>query len=210
MPPVEWVDIGYQGVGGFGWDLFRMLLADPRFGLFVTCPLFILALAAPWMLRKKRSFLPLREALFCLVFTLAFVLFFSIVQYTRLQWVTGIRYLAAVFPFIFLPAAAVLVRLPRAAALAVALLSLVINWSMAMVRSQGSVFDNVKHAVLEGLQLPWLTVLGKTANQYAPWLQQVSPMFVLLITSAAIYLVWWVRDPGRPLDSGSSSSVGGR
>jgi hypothetical protein len=160
------------------------------------------------MLRKKRSFLPLREAIFCLVFTLAFVLFFSIVQYTRLQWVTGIRYLAAVFPFLFLPAAAVLVRLPRAAALAVALLSLVINWSMAMVRSQGSVFDNVKHAVLEGLQLPWLTVLGKTANQYAPWLQQVSPMFVLVIAGAVVYLIWWVRDPAKPFDSESPLSMG--
>ena len=197
MPPVEWVDIGYQGVGGFGWDLFRMLLVDPRFGLFITCPLFILALAAPWLSRKGRSFLPLRETLFCLLFALAFVLFFSIVQYTKLQWVTGIRYLAAVFPFLFLPAAAVLLRLPRALAVGIALLSLVINWAMAMVRSQGSVFDNVKHAVLEGLQLPWLTVIGKTANQYAPWLREVSPVFIMLVTGVTIYLVWNVRDPWK-------------
>ena len=210
MPPVEWVDIGYQGVGGFGWDLFRMLLIDPRFGLFVTCPLFILALGAPWLLRKGRSFLPLREALFCLLFTLAFVLFFSIVQYTKLQWVTGIRYLAAVFPFIFLPAAAVLLRLPRVLALGIALLSLIVNWAMAMVRSQGSVFDNVKHAVLEGVQLPWLTVIGKTANQYAPWLQRVSPGFILLVTAVTIYLIWKVRDPGKPINAEPSpASPGG-
>ena len=199
MPPVEWIDIGYQGVGGFSWELFRMLLLDPRFGLFVTGPVFILALAAPWLVRKGKSFLPMREVIFCLAFTLAFVLFFGIVQYTKLQWVTGIRYLAAVFPFLFLPAAAVLVRLPRALAFGIAMLSLAINWAMSMVRSQGSVFDNVKHAVLEGLQLPWLTVLGKTANQYAPWLRTVSPTFVFLVTAAAIALIWILRDPGKSL-----------
>jgi hypothetical protein len=198
MPPVEWVNIGYQGVGRFSFELLRLLLVDPRFGLFVTTPLFLLAIAAPF-LRRGRSFLPSRETLFCLAFSLAFILFFSFVQYTRLQWVTGIRYLAAVIPFLFLPAAAVLLRLPRAVAYGIALLSLVINWSIAMVRSQGTVFENVQHVVLEGPQLPWLTVLGKTSSQYAPWLRAVSPIFILLVTGVAVYLIWTVRDPWKPL-----------
>lgn len=200
MPPVEWVDIGYQGVGGFGWDLFRMLLVDPRFGLFVTAPLFLLALAAPFVARRFRSWLPLRETLFCLAMSLAFILFFSIVQYTRLQWVTGIRYLAAILPFMFLPAVLVLMRLPRALVWAIAILSVVINWSMAMVRSQGTVMDNVKHVVLEGLQLPWLTVFGKTAKQYAPWLSAVSPLFIFLVLGAIIVLIWKIRDPWRRVE----------
>lgn len=200
MPPVEWVDIGYQGVGGFGIDLFRMLLVDSRFGLFVTTPLFILAIGAPFVARRFRSWLPLREALFCLAISLVFILFFSIVQYTRLQWVTGIRYLAAVFPFLFLASALVLLRLPRALAWGIAIVSVAINWAMAMVRSQGTVFDNVKHVVLEGLQLPWLTVVGKTAKQYAPWLSSVSPSFIFVIVGLVLVVIWRIRDPWRRIE----------
>lgn len=205
MPPVQWIDIGYQGVGGFGWDLLRLLLVDPRFGLFVTAPLFLLAIAAPFAARKFRSWLPLREVLFCLAFSLVFILFFSIVQYTRLQWVTGIRYLAAIFPFMFLPAALVLLRLPRAVAWGIVVLSVVINWSLAMVRSQGTVFDNVKHVVLEGLQLPWLTVLGKTAKQYAPWLASTSPSFIFLLLAVMIVLIWRVQNPWKRFEIGGGN-----
>ncbi|MEO8295416.1 MAG: hypothetical protein ABI613_07880 [Gemmatimonadota bacterium] len=200
MPPVEWVDIGYQGVGGFGADLFRMLLIDSRFGLFVTAPILVLALAAPFVVRKGRSFLPAREAWFCLLMTAVFIVFFSFVQYTRLQWVTGIRYLAPILPFLFLPAAAVFLRLPRAIGLGLALVSLVINWCIAMVRSQGTVFENVQRVFLEGPQLPWLTVFGKTASQYAPWLTSVSPTFILLLTAIIIYLIWKVEDPWASWD----------
>lgn len=209
MPPVEWVDIGYQGVGGFGVDLFRMLLFDTRFGLFVTAPLFLLALATPFVVRKGKSFLPEREAWFCLGMTLAFLLFFSTVQYTRLQWVTGIRYLAAIFPFVFLASAAVLVRLPRIVAWGVVVLSVVINWSIAMVRSQGTVAENVQRVVLEGPQLPWLTVLGKTATQYAPWLRGVSPIFIMLVTGVVVALIWVVKEPWKPLVERSSGEIQG-
>jgi hypothetical protein len=201
MPPVEWVEIGYQGVGGLQLDLFQMLLLDTRFGLFVTTPLFLLALATPFVVRKGKSFLPQREAWFCLGMTLAFVLFFSTVQYTRLQWVTGIRYLAAILPFVFLASAATLVRLPRILAWGIAVVSVVINWAIAMVRSQGTVLENVQHVVLEGPQLPWLTVLGKTATQYAPWLTGVSPVFIMLVTAAVVALIWVVKDPWKPLST---------
>ncbi|MEO8198925.1 MAG: hypothetical protein ABI679_00255 [Gemmatimonadota bacterium] len=207
MPPVEWADIGYQGVGGFGLDLFRMLLVDPKFGLFVTTPVLLLAIAAPFVVRKGKSFLPAREAWFCLVISLVFIVFFSFVQYTRLQWVTGIRYLAPILPFLFLPAAAVFLRLPRAIAMGLAILSLIINWSIAMVRSQGTVFENVQRVFLEGFQLPWLTVIGKTASQYAPWLKTVSPTFVLVLTAALVYVIWKIDDPWSPWDR---AETGGR
>ncbi len=207
MPPVEWVDIGYQGVGGFGADLFQMLLFDTRFGLFVTTPLFLLALAAPFVVRRGKSFLPAREAWLCLGMTLMFVLFFSTVQYTRLQWVTGIRYLAAIFPFVFLASIAVLVRLPRILAWGIVLVTVIVNWSLAMVRSQGTVAENVQRVVLEGPQLPWLTVLGKTASQYAPWLGAVSPMFIMLVTGAVVALVWRVREPWKPLEKGAMTDL---
>ena len=200
MRPVEWIDVGYQGVGGFSPELLGMLLAEPRFGLFASAPAMLLALAAPWLLRRGRSFLPRREMILCFAMSAAFILFFATVQYTRLQWVTGFRYLAPIVPFLFLPLAVVLVRLPRAITWAVVLVSVILTWSMAMVRSQGPVWDNVVQVFVQGFQLPWLTVLGKMATQYLPWLQGApSPLPFFVATGAVVALIWGVRRPWSPL-----------
>jgi hypothetical protein len=199
MPPVEWIDVGYKGVGGLSGELVRLLLIEPRYGLFIVAPVTILAFAAPWLNRRGTSFLPSRETWFCLAYAVAFIVFFGCVQYTRLQYVTGIRYLAPVLPFLFLAGTAVLMRLPRWLAYSIALVSFVINWSISMVRSQGSVLDNLVHVFVAGFQLPWLTVLGKTSKQYLPWLDapvNALPFFALL--GVAIALVWTIREPAKP------------
>jgi len=118
------------------------------------------------------------------------------VQYTRLQWVTGIRYLAATFPFFFLAAVPVLLRLPRALVASIAVLSVTINWSIAMVRSQGSVGQNLARVFVEGLQLPWLTVLSKTRAQYLPWLEgHPSPLGWFALWAVMIWLLWRLERP---------------
>ncbi|MEP6572346.1 MAG: hypothetical protein ABJD11_06605 [Gemmatimonadota bacterium] len=194
MAPVPWIDVGYKGVGGLSPELLRMLLIDARFGLFVTSPIMLLALVAPFI-PARVSFLPRREMFFCLLLTLVFVLFFGTVQYTRLQWVTGIRYIAPVLPFLFLPTAAVLMRLPRWLVWTLVTGSFVVSWSLAMVRSQGSVFENVEQIFLGGFQLPWLTVLSKTSAQYAPWLSRVSPLPLFILLGITLYLIWTVDHP---------------
>lgn len=200
MAPVRWIDVGYQGVGGITPELLRMLLVDPRFGLFVAMPMGLLALAAPWLARRGRSPLPFREALTCLGLSAALVLFFSTVQYTRLQWVTGIRYLAPLFPFLFLAAVPVLLRLPRVLVYGIAFVSVVISWSLAMVRNQGTVLDNVQRALVEGFQLPWLTVLGKTSAQYLPWLEgRPSALPWLALAAVVVAVIWRIDRPWRRL-----------
>lgn len=201
MAPVEWIDVGYKGVGGISATLLRLLLIDPRYGLLITTPVALLAFAGPWLSRRNPKPLPFREALVCLGLTVAMVLFFGTVQYTQLQWVTGIRYLAAIVPFVFLAAVPALLRLPRLLTYALALFSVVVSWSLAMVRSQGTVLDNLKRVFVEGFQLPWLTVLGKLATQYAPWLTHgVSALPLFALTAAVIYLIWRVDDPLKRLD----------
>jgi hypothetical protein len=198
MAPVRWIDVGYQGVGGVTPELLRMLLVDPRFGLFVAMPLALLALASPILARRGRSPLPLRETLTCLALGAALVLFFSTVQYTRLQWVTGIRYLTPLVPFLFLAAVPVLLRLPRVVAYGLAFGAVTVTWSMAMVRSQGTVAENVRRALIEGFQLPWLTVLGKTSEQYMPWLQgRPSALPWLALVGVAVAAIWTIRVPWR-------------
>lgn len=198
MPPVIYSDQGYQGVTGPNLALLLDLLFHPSFGLVVSAPLLVLALGAPWVLRSGKSFLPGRELLVCLAVAVAYLLFFSAIAYTRLQWSTGIRYLMPVVPFLFLPAAAVLLRLPRAAAYGVVVLAVTVSWSMAMVRNQYGVHQNVIRVFVEGFQLPWLNTLGKMSAQYAPWLSgRPSALPVMVFTAAVIYGIWKFDRPWR-------------
>jgi len=202
MAPVTWIEIGYQGVGPMSFDLLRMLLVDPRFGLFVAMPLSLLAFAAPLAARKASSPVPMREVVTCLGLSIAMTLFFATVQYTRLQWVTGIRYLAPLFPFLFLAAIPVLVRLPRILVLLLALVSVVITWSCAMVRYPGTILENVERAMVGGFQLPWLTVLSKMSTQYAPWLKGTpSALPFLTLCAVAVAGVWMIRRPWSRLEN---------
>ena len=172
--------------------LLKMLLVDPRFGLFITSPLLVLALGAPFLVRTGKSFIPVRELVVCFAITVAYLTFFSAIAYTRLQWNTGIRYLMPVIPFLFLAAAVVLMRLPRSLAYGVLVLAVLVSWSMAMVRNQYGVHQNVLHAFLEGLQLPWLTTLGKMAAQYAPWLTgRPSAVPAMLLAGALVAGICW-------------------
>jgi hypothetical protein len=124
------------------------------------------------------------------------------VQYTQLQWVTGIRYLAAILPFVFLAAVPALLRLPRAVSLGFAVVSVVVSWSLAMVRSQGTVAENIKHVFVEGFQLPWLTVLSKLATQYVPWLTHgVSALPLMGLCGVLVYFIWRVEDPWRRFEN---------
>jgi hypothetical protein len=201
MAPVTWIDVGYKGVGGISTTLLRLLLTDPRYGLLITTPVALLAVSAPWLARRDPRPLPLREAGVCVGLTAAMVLFFGTVQYTQLQWVTGIRYLAAILPFVFLAAVPALLRLPRLLSYSIALLSVVVGWCLAMVRSQGTVLDNLQHVFVEGFQLPWLTVLSKLATQYAPWLTHgVSALPLLVLTGVVVYLIWRVDSPWKGLE----------
>jgi hypothetical protein len=201
MAPVEWIDVGYKGVGGFSPELFRMLLVDGRFGLFIAMPLALLALAAPWLASRGRSPLPAREAWVCLILSAVLIVFFSTVQYTRLQWVTGIRYIAPAIPFLFLAAVPALLRLPRLLSYGVIIVSVVISWSIAMVRSQGTVMENVERVFVEGFQLPWLTVMTKLSAQYLPWFRgTVSVLPIFALCGVVLFIVWRVQNPWRRLD----------
>ncbi|MEO8622666.1 MAG: hypothetical protein ABI625_16465 [bacterium] len=204
MAPVEFIDVGYKGVGGLSPELLKSLLFDSRFGLFIAMPIAALALLTPFLARKGRGPLPAREVFVCIGMCAVLILFFSTVQYTRIQFATGIRYLAPTFPFLFLAAVPALLRLPRVVTYAVVTVSIVISWSIAMVRSQGTVFENVERVMVEGFQLPWLTVMTKMSAQYLPWFKgTVSVLPIFALCGAMIWLIWRVRTPWRRLDSES-------
>lgn len=193
MPPVEWIDVGYQG---FGWpqlDILRTLLFDYRYGLFVTCPLFLLALAAPFL---KRRGVPARELAFLLGLPAALWLFCGGISYTRLQYNTGIRYLAPVFPFLFVPAAMVLARLPVRLAYAAGVLAVAQAWCTAMYRDveRGmGVLDPMFQVLLGGFKLPLLTVLSRMPPMQEYFAAGISPLPLFALAAALLYGVWSLR-----------------
>lgn len=217
LPPQHWMppmviysDQGYQGVTGPNLGLLLQLLFHPAFGLFVSAPLLVLALGAPLALRAGRSFLPGRELLVCFAIGVAYLLFFSAIAYTRLQWSTGIRYLMPVVPFLFLAAAVVLMRLPRAVAFGIVTTAVTVAWSMAMVRNQYGLHQNLLRVFVEGFQLPWLTTLGKMATQYAPWLTgRPSAVPVMLFAAVLVAGIWAIRSPWRAVADGARAPAAG-
>lgn len=198
MPPVEWIDRGYQGYQ-FPPDpeLLGMLLFDYRFGLFVAAPILLLALALPWVNRRGRAGLPGLEQLALLGIPLAMVLFFAGNNYTRLQFNTGIRYLAPVFPFLFVPAAIVLSRMRPLPAYAWALLALVVSWPLAMYREVErplGILDPIVRTFSGGFALPALTTLSQTTGQYGDFFSRgVTPLALFVLTGAVLYGLWSPR-----------------
>lgn len=201
MPPVEWIDIGYQGVGGPQWELLKMLWFDHRFGLFVVSPLLLLAIAAPFVRRQGKHLMPMREIILILIVFLAVSVFFSSVQYTRLQWNTGIRYLMAIVPILFILAGLVLARLPKFIAYPLSILVVAESVSIAMARSQYGAVDNIMRVFLEGFQLPWMGTLSRMAVQYAPFLEghSISALPTMTLAGALIFGIWTLRQPDKSM-----------
>ena len=197
MPPVEFSDQGYQGFTLPDLEIIELLLFNPHFGLFIAGPIMILSLFALLPMRNGQIIIPKRETVVILALFLATLIFFSAVQYSRIQSFTGIRYMMAVVPTLYILSAVVLIQLPKILAYPLALVSLIVSISMGMVRSQVSVTDSIMRVFLEGFQLPWLNTLSKMATQYVPHLdgQRISAIPFLVLSAILIYWVWTVRKP---------------
>jgi hypothetical protein len=199
MPPVEWIELGYQGVGLPQFELLMALALDYRFGLFITCPFMMLALISPFINRGSKSLLPTLELTWLLLFFMAFWVFFSGINYTRLQFNTGIRYMAPIFPFLFVPAVIVLMRFPRRVIYVVGILSVMESWSLAMYRDveRGlGVLDPILHIMIGGFKLPALTVLSRMSGEYGDYFSTgVSPLPLFLLVGALLCTVWIHKSP---------------
>jgi len=201
MPPVEWIERGYQGYEfPPHLELLWMLLADYRFGLFVTAPVLLPALAAPFVNRGAQRRIPMLEMAVLLGLAAGTWLFFGGSNYTRLQFNTGIRYLAAIFPFLFIPAALVLSRLRLRTAFAWALVGVTIAWPLAMYREVErplGVLDPVIRTFTAGFALPALSTLAQTSGQYGDFFAHgVSPLALFVLTGAVIFAIWSPRFRG--------------
>jgi hypothetical protein len=207
MPPVEWIEIGYQGVAGPKWELFWLLLLDSRFGLLTSAPWLGLSVVGLYMAVRRRTWLPAQEAWFLAGFAAVFLVFFSAVQYTRLQWVTGIRYMLPVVPALFLLSMVPLLKLSPFVRFVALVLIFAQAWAMSMVRSY-EIADSIARAFLGGPQLPWVSTLSRMAPQYLPFLERdSSPVLLFVMVGALIYGIWRYPEPESLSESRARTSV---
>ena len=204
MPPVEWIDEGYQGFTLPQLELFTMLGFDYRFGLFVASPLMLLALVYPFFRARGEVILPRTEMYAILLTFAALWLFFSCVSYTRLEFNTGIRYMAPILPFLFVPAAAMLMKLPARLIYFLSLFFLLISWPLAMHRDveRGfGILEPIINVFAGGFELPVLNTLSRMGGVYSEYfVNGVSAIPVLVFLGLAIAGVWYPfqgRSKGR-------------
>lgn len=191
MPPANFTEIGYRGFGFPRIDLLFITAFSMRYGLFTSAPLLLLAFVAPVWLGKKGGFLQRRELVFVVVYIALFFLFCAANQYGRMQFNSGVRHILPIVPFLFLPAANVLLKMPRIWAIFLGLFGIYWSWCLAMYRDveQGfGVFEAVKNITLEGFRLPWLTTLERMG-----FVQNASAIPIFLICALIIWILWTFR-----------------
>ena len=194
MPPVEWIELGYQG---FGWpqlELLYSLAMDYRYGFFASSPLMLLACFSLWRHRRAPHRMPSLELVALLSFFVAFWVFFSGSNYTRLQYNTGVRYLAPMYVFLFIPASLALMRLPQRMIYFIGFASVVQAWCLAMHRDveRGyGVLDPILHVFVGGFKLPALATLSRLGDQFGEFVANgVSAIPLFVVTAAILYGIW--------------------
>lgn len=190
MPPTEFSVRGWYGFTIPSVSLLFGNLFDPEYGLFVFCPMLLGALAAPFIRGRDRDGGPAPSEL-ALIFgaSAALYVFASSVQFAAMQFNTGVRYMVPAVPLLFISLVPVLLRLPRLAAAALVVPTVIISWSVAMTREE--VFTALARIFTSGPELPWLTVLHKMSGAYAPFLAaHPSPIPVFVIVALILGALW--------------------
>lgn len=196
MPATEFSVHGWNGMTLPTAELLWGNLFDPRYGLLVFCPLLMAGIAAV-VVRRHPAAVPGGQVAVALLACLALLLFNSANQFANLQWNTGVRYMVPAVPLLFLLGVPVLLAAPAWLRWALVGPTLLISWSVSMMRED--VPTSLRMLVTEGPTLPMLIVLRKTAAAYAPFLGEgMQPFGVLsvLLVAAAVWLVW--RGNHRP------------
>lgn len=187
MRPTFPTAFGYRG---FDWPSLEVAWAnffDPRFGLFVYCPVLLLGSLVPWI-PPRTPRVPSREVRLILTFFWALVAFSAANRYSMLQYLTGLRYLIPVVPGMFLLSAHVLRGLPSAARRTIIIFSVLSSWLLATAREGWLVW--LSNGPAGGIQLSW-------ARRMAELGLLDSPGFVsaVVLVPTAIVMVWlWRRE----------------
>ena len=189
MPATEFSVKGWLGFTVPTPELLWGNLFDPRYGLFVFCPLLLLAFAAPFVRAAKDTWSPSRAELCWIAACFTGLLVFSSAnQFGNLQWNTGVRYMVPMVPLLFIASLPALAALPRYARWAFVAVSLLLSLSVTMTREAVPVA--LQMVFTEGPTLPVLLVLQRMASGYEIPLPSGAFWIVATAVLLALLLIW--------------------
>jgi hypothetical protein len=113
--------------------IFYYLLFSPHRGLFLSSPIFLMALFGVFFLLKDKKWRA--EAIFCTILSLCFIIFIASFHARHGGSAVGPRYLLPVFPFIFFLIIFSLNKYPRAFKV-LGFLSVLINLSITLIGNE--------------------------------------------------------------------------
>lgn len=194
MPPTEYSVRGWLGFTAPSAELLWGNLFDPRYGLFAFSPILIVAIGAPLLRARARTWSPNGDELGWIgAACIGLLLFSSANQFANLQWNTGVRYMVPAVPLLFLAAVPVIAILPRIVSGAIIAVSAAITLAVSMYRED--VPTSLRLVFEEGPTLPVLLVLKRMATGYDPGLPAGTFWILAAVLAAALTLLWrpWVR-----------------
>jgi hypothetical protein len=111
-------------------------------------------------------------------------------------------------PFLFLPAAVLLVRFPRLLIIIIATLSLIQSWALAMYREVElgpGILDPIVKLFTQGITLPAITTLSRMEAYRDLIPRGPAIVIIFLLVAVVLYLIWKPRR-ARPIRSTSRTS----
>lgn len=190
MPSTHLSVDGWNGVRLPSGELLWRNLIDPRYGLLAFCPMLAAALLAP-RFRGRVTSAPELTLIFGA--SIGLYLFSSSIAFALLQWNTGVRYLVPAAPLLFFALVPVLLHAPAWVRWLLVVPTVTISWSVAMARED--VVTSLLRIFTLGFELPWHTVLRKTAAAYLPALADGgSPAAVFVLVAVVLWLLWSTRE----------------
>ena len=195
MPETTYSSSGYNGMDWPQADLLWQLAFGIRYGLFLSAPFLILALVPTAWTSAEVRLLERWETLWIFGLSIAFLLFTSANQFSRMQFNSGIRHMLPVVPFLFLIAAGQWLKLGQVLKWVTAIAGTYWSWCLAMYRDveQGwGIFNSLIQVTAHGPRFPWLETAVNLGYAEPGWRWLV---FVILIIG--ICLIWLIRIPGK-------------
>lgn len=194
MPATQFSVLGWHGLTWPSGVLLWRNLFDPAYGLFAFCPMLLAALIPRQWIRPGTSgrgteVVSTRDMRLIAAACGALYVFSSSVSFAALQWNTGVRYLVPAVPLLFLALIPMLEALPRSVSWTLAASSLALSWMLSMTRE--SVPVAMARILRNGPELPWNTVLMKTADAYLPALPRAGlPLVVYGLLAVVLWTLW--------------------
>jgi len=195
MPATTYSSSGYRGMDWPQADLLWELAFGIRYGLFISAPFLILALVPTAWTRAWVRLLERWETLWILILSVAFLLFTSANQFSRMQFNSGVRHLLPVVPFLFLIAAGQWLKLGQVLKWVTAIAGTYWSWCLAMYRDveqEWGIFDSLVQVTAHGPRFPWLETVVNLGYVEPGW-----RWLVLVILIISICLIWLIRIPGK-------------